>query len=76
MPSEPNTDRVLGEHEADIRSLKSDVHELRTDMRQVLTILSEARGGWRAMVAIGWLAGTIASALTAWVLRLLGMLSK
>lgn len=76
MPSEPNVDRVIGEHDADIRSLKSDVSDLRKDMRQVLNILSEARGGWKVMVAVGGLTGTIASALTAWLLKLLGMLGK
>lgn len=76
MPSEPNMDRVIGEHDADIRSLKADVSELRVDMRKVLDILSEARGGWKVMVAVGGLAGTLASAVTAWILKMLGMLGR
>lgn len=46
------TDRELGQMEARIAVLEQEVHEVRRDTREILTTLSEAKGGWKTMMMI------------------------
>jgi len=54
----------LGRHDAQIESLQQDVHELREDIHamrkdlaQLNSTISQARGGWRMLGAIGLFSG-------------------
>ena len=55
--------RELGKHDADIEHLKAEVDELRADVKKILAELSKAEGGWRAMIALGTLAGALGAFL-------------
>jgi len=43
--------------EANQRNLADDVAELKADVKTVLATLSQARGGWKALLALAALAG-------------------
>ena len=43
--------------EADQRNLAADVVELKGDVKTVLATLSQARGGWKALVLLASFAG-------------------
>ena len=48
----------------DVDSLKADVKELGQKMDQVLERLSEAKGGWRALMMLGGAGATLGSFVT------------
>ena len=41
------TVQQLTEHHVDIANLKTDVHEIRTDVKAILQQMSQNRGGWK-----------------------------
>lgn len=72
---QPEVQRDLGRHDAQIETLQAQVSGLHTDMKSVIeqlqhinATLSEARGGWRMLVAVG----ALASAVTAGMLKVIG----
>lgn len=72
---QPEIQRDLGRHDAQIESLQAEVKRLHDDMANVLTelqsiskTLAEARGGWRTLIAVG----ALASAITAGMLKMIG----
>jgi len=63
--------RELATHASDIAHLQRDMDKLSADMAEVKrclvsinTTLSEARGGWRIMMMVAGVSGTIGAALT------------
>ncbi len=42
----------IGALQADMANVKDDLAEMRTDMREVLDTLSQAKGYWRVLVLI------------------------
>ena len=72
------TIRELATHATEIKHLQDDMDRLVKDMEeikkclaQINTTLSEARGGWKTMVALGTLAG-ILGAFIGWIIEHLG----
>lgn len=70
--------RDLGRHDAQIEALQQQVDRLHADMTSVLSelrtinkTLSEAKGGWKTLIAVG----AIASAVTTGFLQFLGWLN-
>jgi prefoldin subunit 5 len=70
--------RDIGRHDAQIEALQAQVDRLHGDMAKALSelqqinrTLSEARGGWRMLLAVGGLS----SALTAGIIQLMGLFS-
>lgn len=60
-------DEVLGRHAAQIEQLRSDVHEIKTDLKALVAVFSEAKGSWRVLAAIAGAAATIGGIVaTAW----------
>lgn len=56
--------RDLGRFEAQISTLCREVKELTEKVDTISATLSEAKGGWRFLLAVSGVAGTIGSALT------------
>jgi len=63
--------RELATHASDIAHLQRDMDKLSADMAEVKrclvsinTTLSEARGGWKIMMMVAGVSGTIGAALT------------
>lgn len=57
--------RTLGEHGADISTLKTDVSLMKIDLREVLELLNQAKGGWKGIALIAGMS----SALTTFLIK-------
>lgn len=55
--------RDIGRHDEAIETLKEEVSEMRKDLAEIKAILSQAKGGWRTLVAVGSIAGAIGAAI-------------
>jgi hypothetical protein len=62
--SDQEVQRDLGRMEAQISNLCSEVKELTEKVDTISTTLSEAKGGWKFLLAVGGMAGAIGSAIT------------
>lgn len=51
------SDREMGEHDARLKALEQQVAELRADVKSILSVLNEARGGWKTLMLVGGIAG-------------------
>lgn len=58
--------RDYGRLEAQVERLTQDVHALKETVQKMHTMMAEARGGWRVLMLIGGVSGTIGAAAT-WV---------
>jgi len=71
----PDTEvhRDLGRHDAEIENLKDEVHAMRGDLSEIKQILSEAKGGWKVMMAVSGFVATAASVMT-WIgMKVMGL---
>lgn len=50
--------RDVGRHDAEIEALKADMAEVKADVKQVLSTLSEAKGGWKTLMLVAGAAGS------------------
>jgi hypothetical protein len=66
--------RDLGAHDAEIENLKREVHAMRGDLSEIKAMLSEAKGGWRMLMAVSGLAATVSSGATWFVFKVMGMI--
>ena len=65
--SEDHIDRRdYGKLEAKVEQLTKDMHEMRVTLREVRDMMNEARGGWRVVMLIGGVSGTLGAAV-AWI---------
>lgn len=71
------SDRDIGRLEAEVVALKAhsvetraDVKELRADVKELMEALSEAKGGWKVLFALG----TASAAAGASIVKLLAMM--
>lgn len=71
--------RTIGQHDAQIEALQKQVAALHADMTGVLnelrtinSTLSEAKGGWRMLLAVGGLAATVGAMVAKGVALLFG----
>ena len=56
--------RDIGRHDAEIDALQSDMKELKHDVKKILSTLSEARGGWKTLLLVAGIAGTMGALAT------------
>lgn len=79
---EPSIHHDLGRHDAQIEGLQEQVRQLHRDMQimnetlnAINKTLSEARGGWKAMMLVGGVAATV-GAIAAKLLTWAGFIPK
>lgn len=72
-PNDPDIYRDLGSHDAEIRTLKAEVHALRGDVAEIKQMLSEARGGWKTMMAVAGLSSSLGAMLSYMVTKFPGI---
>ena len=53
MEMTSNIDRDIGNMDARLSALEADMHEVRTDVRDIRDTLLNVKGGWRVLVAVG-----------------------
>ena len=57
------TARELGEHGSRLKALETGVSEMRGDVKEILSTLNQAKGGWRTLMMVSGVSGTIGGAL-------------
>ena len=57
--------RDMGRHDAQIEHLEREMLALRSDVREIREILDRADGGWRALMWVGGISGTVGASV-AW----------
>lgn len=60
----PDIDRDLGRHDAQIVQLQEDMRSMKDDVHEIKIMLSEAKGGWRMIMMIAGVAGTLGAFLS------------
>lgn len=55
-----------GKLEQKVEQLQKDVDQMKNDISTILSTLQQAKGGWRAMMFVSGIAGTLGAGL-AWV---------
>lgn len=68
--SDENTQRAIGAHDADIENLKRSMAEIAGDVKAIRTKMDEASGGWRTIMWLAGVAGTMGGAI-GWLLSLM-----
>ncbi len=58
-----NLQRTLGDHNARIDAMEEELRELRRDMREVLTMLHEAKGGYKTLMLAAGVAGSVGAVI-------------
>lgn len=53
----------FGQLTAQVKRLETDVSELRTDVKDLIAMLEQAKGGWRTLMMVGGVAGFVGAAL-------------
>lgn len=67
--------RDIGRHDAEIEALQTDMKELKHDVKKILATLSEARGGWKTLLLVAGIAGTM-GALATKIATILGFVPR
>lgn len=62
-------ERVIGEHDARLGNLEDAVKEIKGDVKQILLHISENKGSWKTLSALGGGSGIIATLITEWFIR-------
>ena len=67
-----DTQRTIGEHGGRLSALERDIGDIKTDLREVRDLLAQAKGGWKTLLLVAGVAGTL-GALSTKLLGLLGL---
>jgi hypothetical protein len=51
--------REVGKHDAQIESLQEDMRSLKSDVAEIKEILNQTKGGWKALAILGGISATI-----------------
>ena len=76
MGSGENSDRDIGRLSEAVRLLQQVVEEQGTKIDAISATLSEARGGWKALMLFGGGAAGTGIAIGAWFQHLLGLADR
>ena len=57
------TARELGEHSSRLKALESGMTEMRGDVKEILSTLNQAKGGWRTLMMVSGVSGTVGGVL-------------
>lgn len=63
-------DRAFGRLEAEVETLQREVGELRKDVKRLVACVNQAKGGWKTVVLVAGVAGTLGAAAT----KILGLI--
>jgi hypothetical protein len=60
--------REFGALQATVESLERDMADMKADVRVIRDAITEARGGWKTLLAIGGAAASVSAGVT-WALQ-------
>lgn len=55
----PDEQRRLAVLEAQMKDTRDDIHEIKTDVKMILGTIASAKGGWRMILLVAGIAGTL-----------------
>jgi prefoldin subunit 5 len=64
--------RAIGRLEGKVDTIDSALAEMREELKDVVQIAHQARGGFRTLVGVGSIAGAVGSAFTAFIIKIKG----
>lgn len=56
--------RDLGRLEARVDALESELREIKADVKSILALVNQAKGGWKTLVIVGAIAGASGALVT------------
>lgn len=56
--------RDIGRLEARADALESELREIKGDVKAILALVNQARGGWKTLVVVGAVAGAVGALVT------------
>jgi hypothetical protein len=56
--------RDVGRLEARVDAQESELREIKADVKAILALVNQARGGWKTLVAVGAVAGAMGALVT------------
>lgn len=69
-----SVDRDLGNHDARLQAIERDLQSMQLDLREIRDTLKEAKGGWRALMLVGGVAGGLGATIAKMFPWLIGTL--
>ena len=57
--TDDNTQRIIGEHTADIETLKTDMGEIKADVKSILAIINQGKGSWKTLIGVASASSTV-----------------
>ena len=69
------SDMEVAKLEVKVNHLENDMNEVKTDVKSILAVLNQTKGGWKVIVLVASVAGT-AGAIAAKLFPFLGGLPK
>ncbi len=72
MDIDMEIEREFGKIEAKVEELEKKVDKMQASLDRIVETLSEAKGGWKTLVAVGTIAGGLGAAAT----KVVGILLK
>lgn len=56
--------RDMGRLEARVDAQESELREIKADVKAILALVNQARGGWKTLVVVGAVAGAMGALVT------------
>lgn len=56
-------ERTIGKLEARTEALEDDIQEIRADVKSILAIMNQTKGGWKTLVVVGGISGSLGALL-------------
>lgn len=75
MPLEKDASIEVAALTVKVEMLERDISELKSDVKQLLAVVNQTRGGWKTIVLVSGVAGTVGAVL-AKLVPLFGIMPK
>jgi hypothetical protein len=70
--SDPEVQRSLGRLEEAVETLKDEVASMREEMRSVVKLADQVKGGWKTLAGVGAIASAVSAGVTSVIFKMKG----